>query len=150
MNYTKQEIQEMVRMYFDVFTQASRVTKAFLDLLKSILDKANIVDITPIQSVVLYNIGEGRISVGDITTRGYYIGSNVSYNLKKMIEMNYITSEESEHDKRLTQIRLTEKGLDLYKIIDEKISEKPIDQNNCSNLIKRIKEMEEKLIKMNS
>jgi DNA-binding MarR family transcriptional regulator len=150
MNYTKQEIQEMVRMYFDVFTQASRVTKAFLDLLKSILDKANIVDITPIQSVVLYNIGEGRISVGDITTRGYYIGSNVSYNLKKMIEMNYITSEESENDKRITQIRLTEKGLDLYKIIDEKISEKPIDQNNCSNLIKRIKEMEEKLIKMNS
>lgn len=134
--------------YFDLFTQSSRINKAFLDLLKSILDNSKVFDITPIQSIILYNIGENCISVGDITHKGYYIGSNVSYNLKRMIEMDYIATEESDHDKRLTQIKLTEKGLNLYKIMFEKMNEKAIDQNGCAALIKKIRDMEEKLYKV--
>lgn len=134
--------------YFDLFAQSSRINKAFLDLLKSILDTAKIFDITPIQSIILYNIGENRISVGDITHKGYYIGSNVSYNLKRMIKMDYVATEESDHDKRLTQIKLTEKGLSLYKIMFQKMNEKPIDQNGCASLIKKIRDMEERLYKV--
>ncbi|WP_231159087.1 winged helix DNA-binding protein [Candidatus Gromoviella agglomerans] len=100
---------------------ASRINKLFLDVLKFELDKMNITDITSVQAVILYNIGRSKLSVGDIISKGYYIGSNVSYNIKKMIDAQYILQEISEYDKRINQIQLTEKGMDLYEKIHEKI-----------------------------
>ena len=59
------------------------------------------------------------MTVGELTLRGYYLGSNVSYNVKKMTENGYIAQERSVHDKRSIRVKLTEKGRELHKILDD-------------------------------
>jgi DNA-binding MarR family transcriptional regulator len=77
------------------------------------LDRRGIQDINNVQAMILYNIGDDEMTVGELTLRGYYLGSNVSYNLKKMVEMEYVHQERSPHDKRSIRIKLTEKGRKL-------------------------------------
>jgi DNA-binding MarR family transcriptional regulator len=48
-----------------------------------------------------------------ITLRGCYLGSNVSYNVKKMVENKYLVHERSVHDRRSIRVRLTERGMKL-------------------------------------
>lgn len=111
------------RTSFDIFMSASRINKLFLDMLKTEFDRMRVADITGVQAVILYNIGLSKISVGDIIHRGYYIGSNVSYNLKKMLDSGYIEQHVSDHDKRLIQIKLSKKGVDFYDKIRKRIAE---------------------------
>ena len=68
--------------------------------------------------MVLYNLGGEQISIGELTTRGCYLGSNVSYNLKKMVQNGYVDQITSKHDKRSYMIKLSSKGNSLYKKID--------------------------------
>ena len=63
------------------------------------------------QALILFNIGDAEMTVGDLTHRGYYLGSNVSYNVKKLSETGYIAQERSAHDRRSVKVRLTPKGL---------------------------------------
>jgi DNA-binding MarR family transcriptional regulator len=67
-------------------------------------------DINNIQGLILYNVGDAKMTVGDLTLRGCYLGSNVSYNVKKMVENGYLVQERSEHDRRSIHVRLSEKG----------------------------------------
>ena len=103
--------------YYDAVFLIERVHRHFLELLKTELDKAKIRDINNVQTLILYNIGTEEMTVGELTARGYYLGSNVSYNVKKMVENNYIDQERSPHDKRSIRIKLSPKGLELHKII---------------------------------
>jgi DNA-binding MarR family transcriptional regulator len=66
----------------------------------------------------LYNIGEDELTVGELTNRGYYLGSNVSYNVRKMVENGYLIQERSAHDRRSIRVRLADKGLELRNIVD--------------------------------
>ena len=70
-------------------------------------------DVNNVQSLILYNIGDDELTVGELTARGYYLGSNVSYNVKKMVENGYLGQERSPHDRRSVRVRLSDKGLDL-------------------------------------
>ena len=85
----------------------------FLEVLKTELDRLGIQDINNVQSLILYNIGDDELTVGELTARGYYLGSNVSYNVKKMVENGYLGQERSPHDRRSVRVRLSDKGLDL-------------------------------------
>ena len=76
----------MQHPYFEAITLVERLHRQFLDVLKIELERAGIQDINNVQSLILYNIGEDELTVGELTARGYYLGSNVSYNLKKMVE----------------------------------------------------------------
>ena len=69
--------------------------------------------------MILYNIGDDDLTVGELTIRGYYLGSNVSYNVKKMVENDYLVQERSVHDKRSIRVRLSEKGRELRDSITE-------------------------------
>jgi DNA-binding MarR family transcriptional regulator len=100
--------------YHDAIQLIERLHRRFLDVVKLELDKLQIQDINNVQAMILYNIGEDDMTVGELTLRGYYLGSNVSYNAKKMVENNYIIQERSIHDKRSIRVRLSDKGLDLY------------------------------------
>jgi DNA-binding MarR family transcriptional regulator len=53
------------------------------------------------------------MTVGELTLRGCYLGSNVSYNVKKMVENGYLTQQRSLHDRRSIHVSLTAKGLKL-------------------------------------
>ena len=92
-----------------------RLHRQFLDVLKIELERANVFDVNNVQSLILYNIGTNELTVGELTDRGYYLGSNVSYNVKKMVENGYLVQERSIHDKRSVRVKLSDKGLALYK-----------------------------------
>ncbi|MBU0800119.1 MAG: MarR family winged helix-turn-helix transcriptional regulator [Alphaproteobacteria bacterium] len=96
-----------------------RLHRQFLDVLKLELDRKGIQDINNVQSMILYNIGDDELTVGELTIRGYYLGSNVSYNVKKMVENGYLIQERSVHDKRSIRVRLSEKGTKLKALITD-------------------------------
>jgi len=95
-----------------------RLHRRFLDVIKAELDRLGIMDINNVQTLILSNIGKEELTVGELTARGYYLGSNVSYNVKKLVENGYLVQERSAHDRRMTRVRLSEKGLELTAKID--------------------------------
>ena len=99
--------------YLETIQFIERLHRQFLEVLKNELERAKIGDINNIQALILFNIGQDEMTVGDLIERGYYLGSNVSYNVKKMVENGYLGQERSLHDRRSIMIRLTEKGLGL-------------------------------------
>lgn len=109
----------MVSQYFESIQLIERLHRYFLDVVKTELDRKGIQDINNVQAMILHNIGRDEMTVGELTLRGYYLGSNVSYNVKKMTENAYITQERSVHDKRSIRVKLTAKGSDLCKILDD-------------------------------
>jgi DNA-binding MarR family transcriptional regulator len=109
----------MKETYFETIMSIERLHRQFFDLLKAELDRQGIKDITDVQCFILYNIGKSRMTVGEISNRGYYLGSNVTYNLKKMVENAYIIQEQSPHDRRSSHVQLSEKGLKLFDRFDK-------------------------------
>lgn len=102
-------------LFLDCLALVERLHRRLLDVLKDHLEREGWSEINPVQALLVYNIGEHEMTAGELKTRGYYQGSNVSYNLKKLVEMNYIDHQRAEHDRRAVRISLTEKG---YKIRD--------------------------------
>jgi len=109
----------MTSPYYDSIQLIERLHRHFLDVLKVELDRKNIQDINNVQSMILFNIGDDELTVGELTIRGYYLGSNVSYNVKKMVENEYLVQERSVHDKRSIRVKLSEKGIELKNMITE-------------------------------
>jgi DNA-binding MarR family transcriptional regulator len=109
----------MTSQYFESIQLIERLHRYFLDVVKTELDRKGLQDINNVQAMILHNIGRDEMTVGELTLRGYYLGSNVSYNVKKMTENGYITQERSVHDKRSIRVKLTAKGSDLCKTLDE-------------------------------
>jgi len=105
--------------YYDVIQMVERLHRYFLDVVKVELDRKDIQDINNVQAMILHSIGHDQLTVGELTLRGYYLGSNVSYNVKKMGENGYLEQERSRHDKRSIRVSLTDKGKDLHKLIDD-------------------------------
>lgn len=109
----------MSAQYFESIQLIERLHRYFLDVVKTELDRKGVQDINNVQAMILHNIGNDEMTVGELTLRGYYLGSNVSYNVKKMTENNYITQERSVHDKRSIRVKVTPKGAELFKVLDD-------------------------------
>lgn len=103
----------MTHRYLEVISLVERLHRHFLEVVKLELDGLRIHDINNVQGVMLFNIGDAEMTVGELTLRGCYLGSNVSYNVKKMVENGYLSQERSIHDRRSIHVRLTEKGRQL-------------------------------------
>ncbi len=112
----------MTTPYFEAIQLIERLHRYFLDVVKVELDRKGMQDINNVQAMILYNIGHDEMTVGELTLRGYYLGSNVSYNVKKMSENGYIEQERSVHDKRSIRVKLSDKGKDLYKLLADMFS----------------------------
>jgi len=100
----------MTEEYLTVISLIGRLHRQFLEIVKLELDGADIRDINNVQAVMLFNLGDAEMTVGELTLRGCYLGSNVSYNLKKMVENGYVEQARSPHDRRSVHARLTPKG----------------------------------------
>ena len=111
----------MRHAYYEAVLLVERVHRHFLEVVKADLDHAGIQDINNVQALILYNIGTDEMTVGELTARGYYLGSNVSYNVKKMAESQYLLQERSPHDRRSVRIKLSPKGLALHKNLNESL-----------------------------
>ena len=103
----------MTNGYLEVISLVERLHRHFLEVVKLELDGLGIHDINNVQGLMLFNIGDAEMTVGELTLRGCYLGSNVSYNVKKMVENDYLVQERSVHDRRSIHVRLTEKGRTL-------------------------------------
>jgi DNA-binding MarR family transcriptional regulator len=114
--------------YLETIRLIERLHRRFLDVIKTELDRLGIEDINNVQTLILSNISSEQLTVGELTARGYYLGSNVSYNVKKLVENGYLSQERSPHDRRMTRVRVSEKGLELCSRIDE------LYQTNASDL----------------
>lgn len=109
----------MKQEYLSLILSIERLHRRFLDVIKSKLDRKGIEDVNNVQTLILYNIGDSVLTIGELTNRGYYLGSNVSYNLKKLVENDFVIQERSPHDKRSIKIKLSDKGKELCALIDE-------------------------------
>lgn len=109
----------MKHQYLDVIRLIERLHRQFLEVIKGELDRGGIRDINNIQALILYNIGKDELTVGELTHRGYYLGSNVSYNVRKMVENDYLIQERSAHDRRSVRVRLSDKGLEVHEKVNQ-------------------------------
>jgi DNA-binding MarR family transcriptional regulator len=104
--------------YLQALRLIERLHRLLLDVIKDEFDRVGGSDINSVQALLLYNIGESELTAGELKTRGYYLGSNVSYNLKKLVDMGYIHYKRSETDRRSVRVSLTEKGKEACEIVE--------------------------------
>ena len=109
----------MAEHYLEVISLIERLHRQFLNLVKLELDRLRVHDVNNVQGMLLFNMGDADISIGELTLRGYYLGSNVSYNVHKLSENGYLVYERSEHDRRSIRVRLTAKGRTLRNRLSE-------------------------------
>ncbi len=106
-------------LYLEALTLVERLHRRLLDVIKDEFDRRGRNDINAVQALLLFNIGDKELTAGELRTRGYYLGSNVSYNLKKLVEMGFLDHQRSRVDRRSVRIKLTEKGRAVRTIVDE-------------------------------
>jgi DNA-binding MarR family transcriptional regulator len=99
--------------YLEVLVLAERLHRQFLEVIQLELDSLGVRDINNVRALILLNIGEAEMTASELLWRGCYLGSNVSYNLKKLTESDYVIQERSAHDRRVVIVRNSEKGLEL-------------------------------------
>ncbi len=109
----------MAKEYLELTRLIERLHRRFLDVLRSELGRLGVKDINGVQALLLANVGDSEIVIRDLIERGYYQGSNVSYNIKKLTDLGYLEQERSAHDKRSVTIRLTGKARNIVARIKE-------------------------------
>jgi DNA-binding MarR family transcriptional regulator len=105
-------------LYLEALTLVERLHRRLLDVIKDEFDRRGRADINSVQALLLYNVGDKELTAGELRTRGYYLGSNVSYNLKKLVEMGFLDHQRSRVDRRSVRIKLTDKGHEVRNIVD--------------------------------
>jgi DNA-binding MarR family transcriptional regulator len=105
-------------LYLEALTLVERLHRRLLDVIKDELDRRARVDINSVQALLFYNAGERELSASELRTRGYYLGSNVSYNLQKLVEMGFFDCQRSRLDRRSVRIKVTEKGQEICRIVE--------------------------------
>lgn len=109
----------MKKDYLELTRLIERLHRRFLDVLRAELGRMGIKELNAVQALLLTNIGAEHIAIRDLVERGYYQGSNVSYNIKKLTDMGYLEQERSQHDRRSVTVRLTEKALQVVARVHE-------------------------------
>jgi DNA-binding MarR family transcriptional regulator len=105
--------------YLRALRLVERLHRLLLDVIKDEFDRQGGAELNSVQALLLYNIGEHELTAGELKTRGYYLGSNVSYNLKKLVDMGYIHYKRSDKDRRSVRVSLTDKGLQARGVIQK-------------------------------
>lgn len=103
--------------YLEGLTLVERLHRLLLDVIKDEFERVGVQEINAVQALLLFNVGENEVTAGELKSRGYYQGSNVSYNLKKLVDSGYMHHERSQVDRRSVRVRLTQKGRDIRLIV---------------------------------
>jgi DNA-binding MarR family transcriptional regulator len=114
----EQKRQNIKGRYLDSLTLIERLHRRLLDVIKDDFERTGEKEVNPVQALLLFNISDAELTAGELKTRGHYQGSNVSYNLKKLVEAGYVNHERSANDKRSVRISLTEKGSEIRGRVD--------------------------------
>jgi DNA-binding MarR family transcriptional regulator len=108
---------EIRPIYLESLTLVERLHRRLLDVVKDEFDRRDRSDINSVQALLIYNIGDKELTASELRTRGYYLGSNVSYNVKKLVEMGYLHHSRSRIDRRAVRISLTAKGKEVHDVV---------------------------------
>ncbi len=111
--------QGFMTSYLDALSLVERLHRLLLDVIKDEFERLGIIDVNAVQALLLFNIGDNEVTAGELKSRGYYQGSNVSYNLKKLVEMGYMHHQRCEIDRRSVRVRLTQRGREIRDIVGE-------------------------------
>jgi DNA-binding MarR family transcriptional regulator len=103
--------------YLEALALVERLHRLLLDVIKDEFERVGILEINAVQALLLFNIGDNEVTAGELKTRGYYQGSNVSYNLKKLVDMGYMHHQRCEIDRRSVRVRLTARGREIRNLI---------------------------------
>ena len=114
----QEEHQKAIRtLYLESLQLVERLHRRLLDVIKDEFDRNGRSDINAIQALLLFNIGEAELTAGELRSRGYYLGSNVSYNLKKLVDLGFINHQRSRVDRRSVRISLTDRGREIAETV---------------------------------
>ncbi|MGR3500490.1 MAG: MarR family winged helix-turn-helix transcriptional regulator [Limimaricola soesokkakensis] len=105
--------------YLDSLTLVERLHRLLLDVIKDEFERIGVIEINAVQALLLFNVGDNEVTAGELKSRGYYQGSNVSYNLKKLVEAGYMHHQRCQIDRRSVRVRLTEQGRRIRDIVDK-------------------------------
>ncbi len=112
--------QKAIRnLYLESLQLVERLHRRLLDVIKDEFDRNGRSDINAIQALLLFNIGGAELTAGELRSRGYYLGSNVSYNLKKLVDLGFINHQRSRVDRRSVRVSLTEKGQEVADTVGQ-------------------------------
>lgn len=116
---TAPQVDEFFAGYLDTLSLIERLHRLLLDVIKDEFERLGFLDINAVQALLLFNIGENEVTAGELKSRGYYQGSNVSYNLKKLVDAGYMHHQKCEIDRRAVRVSLTEKGRKIRAVVTE-------------------------------
>src|ERR1700752_1044910 len=111
------EAEDLKNRYLVSLKLIERLHRLLLDVIKDEFERLGRSDVNSVQALLLYNIGDAELTAGEINSRGYYLGSNVSYNLKKLVESGYINHQRSNTARRSVRVRLTDKGREVCDVV---------------------------------
>ena len=111
------DLPEVLEPYLESLQILDRLHRLMLDLIKDEFERLRHEDLTPVQALLLFNLGGAEVSAGELRSRGMYQGSNVSYNLKKLVQMGYVHHQRCEQDRRSVRVRLTDRGRHIRGVI---------------------------------
>lgn len=106
-------------LYMESLQLVERLHRRLLDVIKDEFDRRGRSDINAVQALLLFNIGNAELTAGELRSRGFYLGSNVSYNLKKLVELGFINHQRSRVDRRSVRVSLTKTGTDVAEVVAE-------------------------------
>ena len=112
------EANDLKTRYLVSLKLIERLHRLLLDVIKDEFERLGRTDVNSVQALLLYNIGDAELTAGELTSRGYYLGSNVSYNLKKLVDAGYIDHQRSTVDRRSVRVKLTDKGQEVCKLVN--------------------------------
>ena len=115
---TSARVDTIHETYLQTLTLVERLHRRLLEVIKDEFDRRGRSDIAPVQALILYSIGNQELSVGELRTRGYYLGTNVTHNLQKLVGLGLVEHQRSRLDRRAVRIKLTANGLGVYEIVD--------------------------------
>ncbi len=111
--------QDFMTSYLDALALVERLHRLLLDVIKDEFERVGVLEINAVQALLLFNIGDNEVTAGELKSRGYYQGSNVSYNLKKLVELGFMHHQRCEIDRRSVRVRLTQKGREIHHRVTE-------------------------------
>ncbi len=116
-NLNETSDESFMRSYLDALALVERLHQLLLDVIKDEFERVGVLEINAVQALLLFNIGDNEVTAGELKSRGYYQGSNVSYNLKKLVEMGYMHHQRCEIDRRSVRVKLTDKGRQIRDLV---------------------------------
>ena len=108
---------ELLAGYRSCLSYIERLHRLLLDIIKDEFERLRIHDVTGPQALLMFNVGDSEVTIGELKARGFYLGSNASYTIKKLVDGGYVVNERCDVDKRVTRMKLTESGVEIVEIV---------------------------------